>query len=70
MNPPLPVQDSGTDGRGWQDVHAVGAQVALGGAVGGAAVVELCEGRRERVIIQVQALLAVRLESESLSLSP
>ena len=44
MNPPLSVQDSGTDGRGWQNVHAVGAQVALGGAVGGAPVVELCEG--------------------------
>ena len=46
MNPPLSVQDSGTDGRGWQNVDAVGAQVALGGAVGGAPVVELCEGGR------------------------
>ena len=48
MHPPLPVQNSGADGRGWQDVHAVGAQAALWSDVGCASVVKLCEREREK----------------------
>ena len=79
MDPPLPVQDSRTDGRGWKNMHAVRAQVAFGRAVGGATVVELCERESEKEMVRIQvhalptrraAAAAIRLESGSLSLSP
>ena len=46
MNQPLPVQDSRTDGRGWQDMHAVWAKGALWRDVGSAPVVKLCESKK------------------------